>query len=93
MDEEESKARKNLPKLTAGRTENRFDLQQLLQSCPFIQYRCSKLMGLLRVGARKCQQDRKEAIAKMPNQKASETRELAAHCPETKDLVGVSVGH
>lgn len=38
LDEEESKARKNLPKLTAGRTENGFDLQQLLQSCPFIQY-------------------------------------------------------
>lgn len=48
-------------------------------------YRCCRPVSLIIVGARKRQQDRKEANAKMPNQKAFETWELAAHCHETKE--------
>lgn len=69
LDEEESKARKNLPKLTARRTENRFDLRQILQSCPFI--RCTvplqQAHGLTKSG---CQE--------MP------ARQEGSHCQDAK---------
>lgn len=51
-------------------TSGRFSNPPLLFN---IVHRCCRPVGLIIVGARKYQGDRKQAIAKMPNRKASET--------------------